>query len=73
MTDYSNMSRGEAVERCRVLDAQMMMLVRAAKTVMSGLNDRLYDAAEACDLMPVFDGIAGLHDALAALPKEVRS
>jgi len=73
MTDYSNMSRGEAVERCIGLEAQMMMLVRAAKTVMSGLNDQLDDAAEACDLMPVFDGIAGLHDALAALPKELQS
>jgi len=73
MTDYSDMTRGDAIERCRVLEAQMMMLVRAAKTVMSGLNDRLDDAAEACDLMPVFDGIAGLHDALAAFPKEVQS
>ena len=73
MSDYDDMSRGDAIERCRVLDAQMMMLVRAAKTVMSGLNDQLYDAAEACDLMPVFDGIGGLHDALEALPKEVRS
>lgn len=36
----------------------------AARRVYDGLNDRLDAAREANEPMPVFDGIAELHDAL---------
>lgn len=46
--------------------ASRAVLVNAARRVLDGLIARLDAAVEAGDPLPVFDGIAELHDALAA-------
>jgi hypothetical protein len=42
-------------------------LVAAARRVMGGLNHRIDAASKAGVPVPLFDGIADLHDALAAI------
>jgi hypothetical protein len=39
-------------------------LLEAAKTVLAGLNARIDQASEEGQPVPVFDGIAALHDAI---------
>lgn len=41
-------------------------LVAAGRKVLDGLNARIQRASEAGGVVPVFDGIAELHDALPA-------
>ncbi|KAA0963081.1 hypothetical protein [Pseudomonas sp. ANT_H12B] len=39
-------------------------LLRAARKVLAGLNARIDEASASGSLVPVFDGIAELHDAI---------
>jgi hypothetical protein len=61
----------QAHQTARALDD----LLTAAQTVLAGLNERISQAAESGERVPLFAGIADLHDAIAraALAKGGRS